>query len=68
MERLDYRGISAEGFGILGTLSKYVHDCGLEESLQSIRFLSRNYDRGGLMTEQPAQKRLAAALSTGRVG
>jgi hypothetical protein len=33
MERLDYRGISAEGFGILGTLSKYVHDCGLEESL-----------------------------------
>jgi AhpD family alkylhydroperoxidase len=33
MERLDYRGISAEGFGILGTLSKYVHDCGLEKSL-----------------------------------
>lgn len=33
MERLDYRGISAEGFRILGTLSKYVHDCGLEVSL-----------------------------------
>ena len=33
MERLDYRSIGAEGFGILGALSKYVHDCGLEESL-----------------------------------
>ena len=33
MERLDYRAISAEGFGILGTLSKYVRDSGLEESL-----------------------------------
>ena len=33
MERIDYRSISAEGFGILGTLSKYVHDCGLEVSL-----------------------------------
>lgn len=33
MERLDYRRISAEGFHILGTLSKYVHDCGLEVSL-----------------------------------
>ena len=33
MERLDYRGISTEGFRILGTLSKYVHDCGIEVSL-----------------------------------
>ena len=33
MERLDYRAISAEGFGILGTLSKYVRDSGLEGSL-----------------------------------
>ncbi len=33
MERLDYRRISAEGFGILGTLSKYVRDSGLEETL-----------------------------------
>ena len=33
MERLDYRAISTEGFGILGTLSKYVRDSGLEESL-----------------------------------
>ena len=33
MERLDYREISAEGFGILGTLSKYVRDSGLEGSL-----------------------------------
>lgn len=33
MERIDYRSISAEGFGILGTLSKYVRDSGLEVSL-----------------------------------
>ena len=33
MERLDYRAISTEGWGILGTLSKYVRDSGLEESL-----------------------------------
>ena len=33
MERLDYRGIGAQGFEILGTLSKYVHDSGLEVSL-----------------------------------
>ena len=33
MERLDYRAISTEGWGILGTLSKYVRDSGLEEIL-----------------------------------
>jgi len=37
-------------------------------SFQLIKFLSQDYDQGGLMTEQPAQKILAAALSTGRVG
>lgn len=36
MERLDYREISAEGFGILGALSKYVHGCGLEVSLMEL--------------------------------
>ena len=36
MERLDYREISAEGFGILGALSNYVHGCGLEVSLMEL--------------------------------
>ena len=36
MERLNYRKISAEGFGILGALSKYVHGCGLEVSLMEL--------------------------------
>ncbi len=33
MERLDYRSISPEGFGMLGALSNYVHGSGLEKSL-----------------------------------
>ena len=36
MERLDYREISAEGFGFLGALSNYVHGCGLEVSLMEL--------------------------------
>lgn len=33
MERLDYRKISADGYGILGQLSAYTRDCGLDLSL-----------------------------------
>ncbi len=33
MERLDYRKISADGYGILGQLSAYTRDCGLDLTL-----------------------------------
>ncbi len=36
MERLDYRGISAEGFKRLGELTQYCHDCGLDEHLMEM--------------------------------
>lgn len=33
MERIDYRKLAPEGYGILGTLSAYTRDCGLDAVL-----------------------------------
>ena len=36
MERLDYRGLSAEGWKRLSRLSRYCHDCDLDEQLMEL--------------------------------
>jgi len=33
MERIDYRKLAPEGYGILGKLSAYTRDCGLDAVL-----------------------------------